>query len=146
MDAANGNREKCERCESSTAVRELERFRDGKDCCRIAVLNRLGQWEPRKRRNDAKGCARGTGQETRPTLSNEIGNQTKGGLAYGTRAKQPDDIGKLNGRGPTFCAKLYATLVRFSGRPSLDMSCLCHIIVIGHSIIQNNFLLAVLGG
>ncbi|MBN8604253.1 MAG: metallophosphoesterase family protein [Planctomycetes bacterium] len=41
---------------------------------------------------------------------------------------------------------LYATLERFSGRPSLDMSSLCHIIVIVHSITQNSFLLAVLGG
>ena len=47
-------------------------------------------------RNDAKEGARRTGQETRPTLSNEIGNQTKGRLAYGTRAKQPDEIGKLS--------------------------------------------------
>lgn len=99
-----------------------------------------------KNANQGKGCARGTGQETRPTLSNEIGNQTNGRLAYGTRAKQPDEIGKLYGRGLTFCAKLYATLVRFSGKISLDKSSLCHIIVMGHSIVQNSFLLAVLDG
>ena len=44
----------------------------------------------------ADRALRGTGQETRPTLSNVIENQTKGRLAYGTRAKQPDEIGKLS--------------------------------------------------
>ena len=53
--------------ERSTAVRGLKRFGDCNDSCRIAVLNRLGQGEPRKMRNDAKEDAareeRGEGRE-----------------------------------------------------------------------------------
>lgn len=60
--------------------------------------------------------ARGTGQETRPTLSNEIENQTNGRLAYGTRAKQSDEIGKLYGRGLPCYVTFYATFGEVFGK------------------------------